>query len=299
MLLEQVPPADGAVPPCFVVLVLALEAVVREVGEELVRVLEVLEGVLLQGQPEVASAEEHHLGDCVDQHVASDVEFVPVQQQGRNVVLDEAVLLQVRVFVLGDGLRRQVGLVIKHVVQAVLPQVELLRFKELAFECGNIANQANASTLVHISGFVDPSALCGVVEEFYFVVHDIQPVSLREEQVQIHIDVAFVKYLCGMLPQSLQEVGLRSEYAHVGNVVDQLLALFEGEVVDLARCLNPLQVEMARELLLFRQDVVLLKIGEVVPDQLQMTALADKYVLNSLDLLLNDLNIVQSGIRKH
>ena len=96
-LLDEGPLADGLLLHLFVELMLVLEAVVGEMDHKFVLALHVLLGVVLDGKPQVPGVEEGEARAGVVKQVAPDIKFFVVEQERFDVVLDQAVLLQMAV----------------------------------------------------------------------------------------------------------------------------------------------------------------------------------------------------------
>ena len=96
-LLDEGPLADGLLLHLFVELMLVLEAVVGEMDHKFILALHVLLSVVLDGKPQVPGVEEGEARAGVVKQVAPDIKFFVVKQERFDVVLDQAVLLQMAV----------------------------------------------------------------------------------------------------------------------------------------------------------------------------------------------------------
>lgn len=99
-------------------------------------------------------------------------------------MLDESVLLQIPILALGLLFLCgwvELRLVMDHVIEGKLSQVEFFGLDELLLEFTNVCNQPDSSALVEVSRFVDPYSFRLVVHEFNFVRHHIQSVCFGEE----------------------------------------------------------------------------------------------------------------------
>lgn len=175
---DGIPLGDAGLLLLLVVLVLVLEAVVGQVHHKLLLALDVLFVVLLDGEAQIPWVEQHDVGLAIYQHVASDIEFASVDEQGPNVLLYQSVMLQVCVLaglltLLLLRFLQHVGLVVQHIIERVLPQVELLRLDELLLELVDVRDHSDAPALIQVAGLVDPQPFALVVQERDLVRHDI------------------------------------------------------------------------------------------------------------------------------
>ena len=97
MFLNQGPGGNGGVLYGLVVFVLVLETVVRQVNHQIGLILNVLLSIILNAQPQIPRVVKHDRWIAVHEHVTSDVKLLIVQQQRPHVMLNQPVVLQLRV----------------------------------------------------------------------------------------------------------------------------------------------------------------------------------------------------------
>jgi hypothetical protein len=108
-----------------------LEAIVGQMDAQIFLIFNIDLRVVFNGQSKISRVEKSNARTAVVEKVTSDIKFLLIEQKRSNVVLDEAVLLQICIF--GFGLlvvfavgRVHLRFIVNHMVQSELTQVKFL-----------------------------------------------------------------------------------------------------------------------------------------------------------------------------